>query len=329
VNGSVGTAVTLMRICGVLAFAALVWLALRALRQYRLKWLVFVVSLLPMTVYEAGVITADALTDGLAILFGALFAKATFLKARLSTFETVLLGASAILLPLAKPSYVILALLLLVVPAAQLPVWRHSRLVVTAVGLAAFAVWTKLSAGTAAGMGIMRPGTVVDPGQQTHYVLTHLPQFLLVIARTVVYQSDGYLVELFGTLSWTFVWVPAPAIISCTAAGVIAFGMAGRLSADRWRLIATAVLVLANFAAVFAALYLDFTPVGNYQIEGVQGRYFIPMAVLGMVAFAQLVPLRLHLPTPRIARSSATAVVALMSVALLSSALAFDYVVWH
>jgi uncharacterized membrane protein len=93
------------------------------LRQYRLKWLVFVVRLLPMTVYEAGVITADALTDGLAILFGALFAKATFLKARLSTFETVLLGASAISLPLAKPTYVILALRRTERPTALIGCW--------------------------------------------------------------------------------------------------------------------------------------------------------------------------------------------------------------
>ena len=334
-GGSVGLAIDLMRICDLLCYTAIIWFALLALRETRFKWVVFVAALIPIGVFQAGNITADTLTNGLAILFGALFVKATFLRARLSGWQSFLLVASAVLLPITKPTYLLLALLLLFTPAGQLALRRGARLLIlaaTVVGVLAFGAWTSVSAGTGAGMGLMRPKSQwysVNAGEQVHYVLTHLSHFLRIWTQTFVYQDNRYFDEFFGVLGFSGVQVPAIAIICCMSAGVIAFGLAERMCASRLGLLASLVMFLLSVVAIFGALYLEFSPVGYYVIAGVQGRYFIPLVVVAVAIVLQLVPLRLHLPSPRAARGSAAAVAVLMAVALTTTALKYDYIIWR
>ncbi|NIJ12832.1 hypothetical protein FHU38_003176 [Saccharomonospora amisosensis] len=329
-DASVGTAITLMRLADVVAYTGLVWLGMYALRGHRLKWLVFVVALLPMAVYEAATITADAVTNATAILFGALFVKATFLRQPLPGWESALLVGSAVLLPVTKPSYVLLSLLLLLVPGARLALWRGTKYVATLVGMGMFGAWTALTAKVGPGQAVqLRPGDVVDAGSQLDYALSHPLELGRVLIRTFVYQENIYFGQFFGVFGHT--WVPAPALaqLSWILAAVLAFGIAGWMYASRVQLTATAVIAALNVAAVFALLYLQFTPVGFHLIEGVQGRYFIPLVILGAAVALQLVPLRLRLASPRHVQGSKAAIVILVLIALASSAAKYEYVTWH
>jgi uncharacterized membrane protein len=333
-GNTVGLAVDLMRIFDLLAYTAVIWFAISALRTSRFKWVVFVAALIPIAVFQAGNITADTLTNGLAILFSALFVKAAFLRQRLSGWQTFLLLASAVLLPLTKPTYLVLTFLLPFAPPARLALGRAGRAVAigaTALGSAGFLAWNSVAAKTGQGMGLMRKPTQwysVDPSEQVHYVLNHFSRFLQYCWQTFVYQDNKYFQEFFGMMGFSGVGVPALAIVCCMAAGAIAFGMGERMLASRVGLIATIVLFVCSVLAIFGALYLEYSPVGYYMIDGVQGRYFIPLVVIGAAVLLQLVPLRLRLATPRAARGSAMAVVALMTVALSVTTLKFNYNIW-
>lgn len=333
-GNTVGLAVDLMRIFNLLAYTAVIAFALWALRESRFKWVVFVAALMPIAVFQAGNITADTLTNGLAILFSALFVKATFLRARLTGWQTFLLLASAVLLPLTKPTYLVLALLLLFTPPGRLALRRGARpiaIAATAVGVAGFAAWNSVAAKTGEGMGLMRKPPQwdsVDPSEQVQYVLGNLPHFLRICWQTFVYQDNRYFQEFFGQLGFSGVKVPGIAIACCILAGVIAFGLCGRMQASRLRLIASIVLLVGSVLGIFAALYLEYSPVGYYMIDGVQGRYFIPLVVLAAAIALQLIPLRLHLPSVRAAHGAAAAVVVLMFVALGMTALKFNYAIW-
>lgn len=334
-HGTLGDAITAMRLLDLLTYTGIVWAALWAVRTHAFKWVVFVTALLPMALSDGAMITADAVTDALAILFSVLFVKSTFLRTRLTRSQTALLCLSGLLLPVAKPTYVILTLLLLVVPPANLALRRYGRVLTaatTGLALAAFSVWTSISAKTSAGMGLMRPQPEwhsIRPSDQIHYVLTHIPHFLRVIAQTLFYNGRYYFSGFFGNLSFGYIQIPAIALVACLAAGALAFGQAGRFGATRPRLVLTILVVLASVAAIFGALYLEFSPVGYYMIDGVQGRYFVPLTVVAAAILAQLIPLRLHVPTQRIKHRSAGAIVVLMGVALATSLIKYDYVLWH
>lgn len=329
-DASVGTAITLMRLAGVLAYTGLVWLGLHALRGHRFKWLVFVVALLPMAVYESATITADAVTNAMAILFGALFVKATFLKQALPKWESILLVASALLLPVTKPTYALLALLLLFVPGARLALWRGTKYVATLIGMGVFGAWTALTAKVGPGQAAqLRPTDDVDAGRQLDYLLGHPLELGQLLVRTFVYQENIYFGQFFGVFGHTWVPVPALAQLSWLLAAVLAFGLAGWMYVSRAQLVATATIVVINVAAIFGLLYLQFTPVGFHLIEGVQGRYFIPLVIFAAAVLLRLIPLRLHLATPRYLQGAKAAVVVLVLIALASSAAKYDFVTWR
>lgn len=199
----------------------------------------------------------------------------------------------------------------------------------TAGGLGGFAAWTAVSARTSESMHLMRPGETVDPGAQIDFVLGHPGEFLQVLVRTFAYQENSYFTQFFGTLGFTWVPVPAIAVGCCLLAAGLACGMSDRLTASPARTAITAAVVLLTAAAVFGTLYLEYSPVGYHLIAGVQGRCSIPLAIIAAAVVLRLVPLRLHLPGPRAARATAAAVVALMSVALATSAVKYYYVLWH
>lgn len=326
VDGSVGFALTLMRLCDVLAYTAIVWLALWSLREHRFKWAVFVVALLPMTVYVASLITADAVTNALAILFSALFAKAALLQQRLSGVETALLFAAAFLLPLGKPTYVLLVLLLPFVPSARMAVRRWAAFAVTAAGVTGFAAWTAVSAQTSDAMHLMRPGHVVDPGLQVEHLLTNLGDVPGLMVRTFVNQENNIVTQVFGFFGPAKVAAPASAMLAVLAAGALAFGLAERVRPNRTLLGVTATIVLVSVAAIFGTLYLEWTPVGHHVIEGVQGRYFVPLAVLWFAVLLWLVPLRLELTRGHLLRGSELGIIVLVFFALFASAFKYEFI---
>lgn len=333
-GGSVGLAVDLMRIANLLCYTAIIWLALWSLRTTRFGWVVFTVGLLPNTVFQAGNITADTVTNALAILFTSLFVKATFLRTPLRRWETIALVASAVLLPVTKPTYVILCMLLLFVPPVRLAAGRFGRMFVvsaTALSVATFGAWTAVSAKTSDGMGLMRPAEEwysVIPAQQVHFVLTDFPHFLRSVFRTFVYRDLWYFEQFFGQFGFSGIVVPGVAIVCAGLALLLAGGISERLHAAGIELWAAAVLLVVSVLAIFGTLYLEYSPVGYYVIDGVQGRYFVPLAVVTAAVLLQLIPLRLHLPSARTLRGCVIAIPVLMSAALATSAAKYYFEIW-
>ena len=342
---SVGQAWIFMRLAQVLCYAAITAVGLFALRTSRFRWVALALALLPTAIYQSGVVSADAVTNAVAFTFLALVAKAVVLRSpdpasddggwSLRGWEGWVLYGCAVLLPLLKPTYVLLSLLLLVVPLAQMPgararfrprVLRITLLLATlGVMLAGLIWWTALSAGTTAAMGWMRSGAemyMVRPGDQVSFVLHNPLTFLGIAARTFALNDWSYLTSFFGQMGYGLghnldtTAFGALCTVAVLALGLI-YGERGR--AGRWRTTGLILVWLASFAAIFGALYLTFAPVGSYIVNGVQGRYFVPLALLLAAVAVQLVPARLS-PTATGVRRIDYAVYLLCAAALLLAA---------
>jgi uncharacterized membrane protein len=73
---------------------------------------------------------------------------------------------------------------------------------------------------------------------------------------------------------------------------MLGLAFAGCIAAGRGVAPARAVVIALAAAAaatlaIFAAQYLTWTPVGATRIEGVQGRYFLPVALIAGAALAR------------------------------------------
>ncbi len=182
------------------------------------------------------------------------------------------------LLVLGRPAYAPLALVLLL-----LPMTLRARLFCVCSVLFPTAIWSLLTAkltiiNTEAHRG-------VHPFEQLAGLALH-PARLLGLAWHAATDRQGmeglpFRDEFIGVLGWQDVvlpgwfyglagWALAFGILACSAKQRRWFSWRGRY--------ALAALILASAASVFLLEYLTWTPVGFPWIEGVQGRYFLPIA---------------------------------------------------
>ena len=394
-DGTIGQAILAMRLAGVLSYALLVTLAVLALRRHRLKWLVVVVAALPSAIFQASVVSADTVTNGVSILFLALAAKGVFLRRPLAVWESWLMLATALVLPLLKPTYVALLPLLFLVPAGSWALrrrrvagapddaWTDARttdgrptdsrstdgqstdsqaaevvaagsstpeggtggtagpgephastpaatgrrrwagpaaaVVSTVVALALTALWAGQSSGTGNGMGLVRgrgQENSVRPADQLQFLLEHPGRLAGIAARTAADYGWRLIEELFSQTGYTVQGSAVAAALSATAL-LLAAGMVGRLRPGRVRLAVAAAVLLGGISAVFVVLYLAFDPVGLYEVQGVQGRYFVPLALLAALVALSLVPFRLDLSAPGTRRRVVATIAVLVTLAPL------------
>ncbi|WP_405133951.1 DUF2142 domain-containing protein [Nocardia sp. NBC_01388] len=338
---NVGGMVLATRWAGLIAYLVIVAFAVRALRGHRIQWLALTVAVLPIAVFQAGTVTADTVTNALALLVSALIVKSLFLGERLSRPETVAALAAAILLPVCKPTYVLLAMLIVLIPAQRFGFGSADRPAVwqrilpwagAGLGAVAFAVWMKIAAPTGDGMSLMRPQEQwgsVRPGDQLHGILSDPGHFLRVFGDSVARRDQNWFSQFFGQLGFAYIDVPALTICASLLAFVVSLGIADRLTGDRLRTWLVLLTMLASVAMIYVTLYMSFTPVGYFIIDGVQGRYFVPLALLFLAVLLRWMPLRLTTSAGRIpTRGPAITVVVAVTVALAAAVIKYSTIVW-
>lgn len=279
------TAVHLGRLFNLAAWIALGVAALQRIPAH--GWTLACVALTPMSLFLAASLSPDAATNGLAFLFTACTLRAAARRTPMDGRELAALLALAAGLGLVKPTYVPLALLLLLVPAERCGGRaRHLGLVAAAllagvVPSAAWSAWLQ-----SLGVGPRLPGT--DPAAQVAYVVAHPLAFVAALARTLGPGGFGWawVSSFVGILGWMDTVLPTPVYVLYPL-GLLAVALADGGSASpvrgsgRW---VTLVAGASCAVAVLAAAYVGWTPVGARAVSGVQGRYFLPCAPALLVA---------------------------------------------
>ncbi|MEV2225226.1 DUF2142 domain-containing protein [Nocardia vinacea] len=338
---NVGAMMLLTRLAGLATYLALVGFGLWALRAHRVQWLAFTVAVLPIAVFQAGTVTADTMTNALAILMSALLVKALFLGDGLGRVETAALLAATLALPVSKPTYVLMAMLIVLVPTDRFAFGgdsRWKRLLpwgFAFLGAATFAVWMKIAAPTTDGMGLMRPQhqwNSVRPNDQLHGILSDPANFVSVFGESIALRDQRWFTQFFGELGFAYIDVPALTVLACLLAFAVSVGIADRMNtatATFRRTLIVALTMLASVAMIYVTLYMSFTPVDYYIIDGVQGRYFVPLAILALVVLLRWMPLRLtdiRGRTP--AKGPAITIIAATLVALIAALWKYYSIVW-
>jgi uncharacterized membrane protein len=280
------------RIASLSAYVALVALALHLAPRGRL--VILVIGSLPSSVFQAATYNADSFTIALTMLLVALVLRCRF-SADATRRTAVATFVVALFLALGKNTYWLLAPLALLVPDALLGARRPRALkaaFMTPILLAALA-WARWASG-------LRFDPYVDPTvdqqEQLRHVLGNPFEFLAVLFRTLfTWPTSNYLVDEFigwyGMFRNAAAGYPAPpgvitmlAYVLLGAAYAASFGPRRTLDPKGHALsLWPAALAATTGIAVIAALYLTWTPVGRSVVEGVQGRYFLPVAVVPIV----------------------------------------------
>lgn len=245
------------------------------------------IFLLPMSLFEAASFSADAPTYALTALICAIM-----MRLATSTPDgTRTLWLVGILI--AVLSTIKSPLVALIIPLAALALRNSKKTALFLVSLVA-SVWLAWTVGFMSMDGFAaRQKTLVDvsSSEQIRYILGN-PFVIFEISLTTIrlwwwdYVSSG-----IGILGWLDTGLSRLFYIFSII--VLIFVFIGSVSANRvelpkffrWSLFASAI---SASALIFGALYLTWTPVGFTSVQGVQGRYFIPILLIMAISVSNM-----------------------------------------
>lgn len=300
-HGNIGMAIYSARIGSLLIYIALVTLGIYTLRDKKLKWLFFVLALCPVPLFQASVVTADNMAIGLSLLFVAtLVAVLTSKEREVSKKLLIVLGVTAVLLPLVKINYIFLSLGILLLPGNLFGGRKKAttiKAVIISLSVVLGMVWTKIINGTANAPVSQRPdGLALNPTGQMHWIFLHPFHFAIVLARSLVNNADSYMHQLYTLIAWNYVTLPIIFLFGLLALSFLAaFYAKTEILPIKKSLIVLTVLALAGAVSIFVALYVAFNPVGFRVVDGVQGRYFIPLLAPILMLTTLLLPIEVKI----------------------------------
>ncbi|MGE4321678.1 MAG: DUF2142 domain-containing protein [Sphingobium sp.] len=276
------------------AFAiGLLLIALRLLPFGRSAMLA--VALLPTFAYQNGSLSPDAVINSIGFLGLALALHIGFMPARQRPDVGLLVTAP--LLALAKGVYLPLLAAGLRPPSG----WGDRRcwliLAAMVIGAAAFCGWTIYSGGSQALYHIMSRKTgesvmTAPLADQLAVILNDPVAFVRILVTSVTERLPVYLLQIVGRFGWNAILLPL-AVYPLAAIMLLAGMMSGsgaRFPLTQrlwWVAVAIGVALLIEIA-----MYLTGTPLAADFIQGTQGRYFLPMLPLLLLALSSAQPAR-------------------------------------
>ncbi len=274
----------LARLANLLFGTLAVVLAIRELPAFR--WLAAMVALTPMASSLRASASADVATMSAAFVFAAVAAKLIWRPgASASRRDLVLLTLSAVVFCASKAVYFPLALLVFLIPAARFPGGRRAGFLT--VHTALWALTTAWAITTSRAVDAIRDGAGVDSSRQIRDALADPLGFLWLVAEDYAVHGAGYLIQFIGKLGWLDVWLGRPFLAAYFAVLLaLLFLDSGRdIELRPWQRIVPAALTLATLVLISASQYAIWTPYGADFIEGLQGRYYLPLAPAAMWVF--------------------------------------------
>lgn len=254
------------------------------------KRILFLIMTFPMTLQEMVSLTPDGFTISICLFFLAYILRLSYGTSgdpenprirKVTPLDMAALAVSSVVLSQIKIVYVILLLLLFMIPGSRFRTKRTALIFkgVTAVfALALNLLWLSTSSGF---LVEFQPG--VDTPAQIDYVLSHIPVFYEVCARTLINSFASWTSTMTGSTLGTLnisvtpiVWLTATILFVAE----ITTCRENRQDVHRWDMLLLILTFLGGCALIMASLYAQWTPYRSPVIRGIQGRYFTPLLPL-------------------------------------------------
>ena len=278
------------RFANLLSYLILVWLALHILPFG--KWILLILALSPMALFQVSTLTPDAISNGIGFLFIAGCLKLTQ-AGEINWKQFGPLVFLIFLLFLAKVNLTALILLpFLLIPPARFA-RRIMYVLLLAVSILLFLVevggWNILA--TRFSNALLANNA--NAGDQLRYILGHPFVFPIILLKDPFLHGLTYLegwINGYGYLYWTPPQIVA--VFFLLSLGAVLWIDSTREHLSQKDRIIFLLVFLAGYLATAVPLYLTFTTVGLNELLGVQGRYFVPLALLPVLALSSIMTAR-------------------------------------
>ena len=272
------------RLCNLLFYALCVRLALRAATRF--STLLALCSLTPMVMQQAASYSYDTFINGLALLLLALMLRCADQKGRIRTSEYLSLLAVSMLMAPAKAVYTPILGLMIFIPAERFGGAKGKWLRIGYIWVAALAAVALFQLGGIQNVVTSGGGATNWEGAMNYslsWLLSHPAETVKLFVNTLRINLSEWLYQAVGSrlsgLSMEVTgWKITGYIILLVLASLSAKGDESRISArERVGFLGAAGLVIF---LILLTMLLNWTTQGEQLIQGIQGRYFIPVLPL-------------------------------------------------
>ena len=270
------------RISALLCWIAIIFMAIRIVPIY--KWVFVLIALIPRSLSLAASLSADGPTNAMAMLLTALMLREIFgNEPGLNKWDAFFIILISVLLSMAKQVYLPLVGLVLLIPAGKFNGWRN-KLIFCGIVIAATVLVTGLWSMVI--RDFYRPWNDANAPEQMSLILARPWVFPIVAVNSFLDAWRAMFFSFIGVLGFLDVWLPKwiyrsyPFILL----GIVLCD-AGCGKPIRWfQRVWIILLFVVSFLLIELSMYLVWTKPGADLVNGVHGRYFIPLAIPVMLA---------------------------------------------
>lgn len=269
--------IILGKMCNYALFVLLVYLSIKYIPTK--KFLIFFTALLPISMQEAASLSPDAMTiaTSIALVSFILWSRNTD-KVFTKKHYFALISLS-IALSLCKIVYLPLCLLIFLIPKERFGTLKKKKIILILLTISVIIlnlIWLKFSS---------RYLTAFygrsNSGEQLKYILSNPIRYVLILFTTLDVYIWTYLEQMVGHSLGKFV-VGTSYIMSILAIYnlVQITKETDKKEKPEFNLLEKlfiGLMILGTLGLTFTSLYLQWTAVGAPVVDGIQGRYFIPL----------------------------------------------------
>jgi hypothetical protein len=267
----------LMRLFGLAAFTAVVGYAISI--SPVLKWAFVLIAMLPVSLYNRSVLSADGAALSSALVITALCLSGAHKRDAGRVWHRSLWMTLCALSK--QPQIVFVLLELMVSPLKELPRRWRSVLIVVLPCLVLSPLWViavsaEIAAWRLQGDG-PHPPEHFDPLWKLFYMWEHPYHFPLAVWTALADWGDRLWPELIGILGWQDIWLrPWTYFVLTILLVLVPIQRLHLDGATRARvMVITGLAVLGYVMIVYLIFFLTYTPLNVDHVRGVQGRYFV------------------------------------------------------
>ena len=286
-NTSIMAQIYLGRVFNYLLFVILAYFSIKYL-PFK-KELALFIFLLPITMQEAVSLSPDAMTIGVSALFISMVLNFKLNKDKIiSNKELLLLAILSIALALCKIVYLPLCLLLFLIPNSCFKSKKQryvyiilTILITTIINL----IWLSTSS-----VYLEAFHHRSNSSLQLEYILSNPLKFIATIINTLDTYMFNYLGTMVGSLLGPLNISTSMPIVICSLGILTSLVIYNKKKffLNRKEQLFVLFIVFSTILLIFTSLYLQWTSVGNSLVEGIQGRYFLPLLLAVSSVFMSL-----------------------------------------
>ena len=272
------------RLTNFIAFIIFVYLAIKLIPKEKWKNIIVVVALLPMTLNLATSLSPDALAISLSMLLISYILNIKYKAEKIKPIQILILTVLCIMTSLVKIAYLPLVILFLLIPSDKFKNKKIYYIIFIAILLITIIVnllWMGISSGSSSA------AIRTNPEEQIYFALANPLDFIKNMTYTIMENINEYITTMIGGWNATsFGTMLITIIIVLTT-----FGTNKDNSPEDEVTLATkdkiiiTIAILFVILLIFAGLYMQWTVATFNRVEGIQGRYFLPILAITLILF--------------------------------------------